>query len=638
MKSRLLYIVMRAREAGLRGVFLKVASRLWPLLHWPIYSLKKLPSVGAAEEQAFRLFGSLCADAFASAHCNDPTRLSRAEERAVLAQRSDFPLLGYGNLPKPTGSAWHLDPKHAYAWEPRYFPFVNFLAAQRPSDVKIPWELSRLQWLVWWAEESVHAPPSCQHAHKKRFLATLNDWWEANPAGYGIHWVCGMEVAIRATNIAIAAGAFVRFMEKDEVRWVCALLRAHELYLRRFPETSDVPGNHYLADLMGEVVLAAALTGMAARKTEVAFAKFALAADAQFEAGGCHIERATIYHRLTHEIVALPYALALRAGSASIAKLAHVVLRSSQFMAQIADDQGRLPVFGDQDSGFVIWFGESAQIADKRVCMAAEAPETDLYSFLSALSGAAGFFAEVKRTAGCLSGFSTIAHSKFRVTMKTGPIGLDGRAAHDHDDALAVCLSWKGEPVVIDPGCHSYTLSPKLRLEAILSSRHNAPAPAERERHAPSAGSINATMRGAPTARLQGWSPIETCGVLSRTPASRMAAARTLRISQETLEINDFWQFDSPEAARTFWLFDPSWRFENAIEWRPIAEDPALVLFNRSNERLHLCIEAPASAHLRCFPHYFSPDYGAFTDCWALEIVAQAALEGRMSIRLSGQA
>lgn len=641
MIQRLYYLARRTREAGPGQVAAKVWQKLRPFTHWPLYARGGWPHTGPNERAAFRAFGSLCADAFRAALATDPERAIRVGERLALARAHDFPVLGYGTLPKPTGEGWHADALHDYGWERRYFARSDFVAAQVRADVKIPWELSRLQWLVWLAEGALVAESAEQEAITAQILGTIEDWATANPAGYGINWACGMEVAIRAANLAVAVGTIAHLLNDMQLDRITSILAAHRDYLARFPETSDVPGNHYLTDLMGEVVLYAALEGLGSANLTHSLAKFAEAADAQFEVGGCHIERATVYHRLTFDIVALPQALALRAGDPSASKLASIIKRAAAFMAQVCDDSGSLPVFGDQDSGHVLWFGESAQAVDARVCKAPQSGETDLYGFLGELVRDAAFFPDIVRETGQRSGFATVVGDSFRATMKTGPIGLDGRAAHDHDDALSVCASFDGRAVLIDPGCHSYTLDPALRREFLLSSRHNAPAPAMRERHEPTSGSINVTMRGAPTAQLLTWSDDKAEGHVASTPTLGMAITRTVHANAGTLDIVDRWQFARPEAARIFWLFDPSWELLDAgspSEERSSAlRNVRSLILQSAGATLSAHIEAPVGSSIVCTRTRYSPDYGALETCWAVEIRTSAASEGKVRLGLSVQ-
>ena len=640
---RIAYLALRLRQAGLRASIDKMGGKLKPYVFWPHYALSnsrgspKSKQSQIKECDALKEFGEMCRQAFLDSSVGASGQCAQAAKRLDIAQSVHFPVLGYGDLKKPSGSGWHCDALHGYCWPISYFARCDFVAADVRADVKIPWELSRLQWLVWLAEAAVDVSQCEKEALKEQFLGTLRDWENANPVGYGINWTCGMEVAIRATNLVVAAGVFAQLLADEDLEFVTSVLLSHQKYLKRFPEISDVPGNHYLADLMGEVVLHAALDGLQSVPFEQALARFSQVAEAQFEEDGCHVERSTIYHRLAYDMVALPFALALRAKSPQASKLAGVVAKAGAFMGQIANDAGRLPIFGDQDSGFVLWFGECAQQVDRRICKAGSAPETALYSFLAALAQDVCFLPDVKRLAGTRSGFATVESEGFRAVLKTGPIGLKGRAPHDHDDALAVCVSWKSRPLIVDPGCHSYTLDPELRRESIVSSRHNAPVPAGRERHMPSQGSINATVRGGPTAQISSWDKRETRGELAPTLSSRMHGSRSVAVHDGQITIADRWRYIVPESTRILWLFGPMWALEWPYDKRETLLEDRVVRLQCDEESLDLKIEAPIGARLSLVLDRMSPDYGAFVDCAAIQLSIPAAENGWAKTRILGK-
>lgn len=633
MIGRLNYILHRAREAGPRALVAKFDQKLRPYVYWPLYAVGHSPQTGASERAALRAFGDLCGQAFTSmAEAGGSAYVERAAERRRRAAAPEWSVLGYGELEKPTGSGWHRDALHDRNFPFKYFPRCDFIAAGKRCDVKIPWEMSRLQWLLWDAEAIATGPSEIRTRRAEAALATLHDWETSNTAGYGVNWTCGMEVAIRGAVLAVICGVLARDLDDAATDRLAALLRAHQKFLARFPEVSDVPGNHYLADLMGEVVLTAALDGLESPRTTHALEVFTSAAEAQFEEGGCHLERATVYHRLALDIFALPYALALRARHASTGTMAGIMSRAAAFMGEITSDAGRLPVFGDQDSGFALWFNEAAQQADIRLCGAPAAPETDLYSFLRALAGTSALFPDVPRQSGVRSGFASVASGAARAVMKTGHQGLKGRAPHDHDDALALSVVLRGSDLIIDPGCHSYTLDPAIRHNQIISSRHNAPVPARGERFLPTQGSINATVRGAGTAELIAHGDGAMSAILPASNASGgIQVIRNVSLTAGRLHIHDTWALEAPDAVHLLWLIHPDWQVSGPAH---SADHLTLTL---------TCVEHTLTAELICLHggtlghrvDRYSPDYGGWQDCHALTVTSSAGATGTAELILT---
>ncbi|MEZ7879117.1 MAG: hypothetical protein QMC11_02655, partial [Rhodospirillales bacterium] len=68
-------------------------------------------------------------------------------------------------------------------------------------DIKIPWELARLQHLPQLA--LAYSDQRSQNLVDEFQNQTL-DFMSANPPRYGVNWVCTMDVAIRAANLILA--------------------------------------------------------------------------------------------------------------------------------------------------------------------------------------------------------------------------------------------------------------------------------------------------------------------------------------------------------------------------------------------------------------------------------------------------
>lgn len=61
------------------------------------------------------------------------------------------------------------------------------------------------------------------------------------------------------------------------------------------------------------------------------------------------------------------------------------------------------------------------------------------------------------------------------LAVRCGPIGMNGRGAHAHNDQLAFELAIDGEDWVVDPGSYVYTASPTWRNAYRSVAAHAAP-------------------------------------------------------------------------------------------------------------------------------------------------------------------
>ena len=57
---------------------------------------------------------------------------------------------------------------------------------------------------IWYDEDLSNIPIKQNDTHLIQFNRLLNDWNEKNPVGYGVSWICTMEVSIRIVNIIIS--------------------------------------------------------------------------------------------------------------------------------------------------------------------------------------------------------------------------------------------------------------------------------------------------------------------------------------------------------------------------------------------------------------------------------------------------
>ena len=121
----------------------------------------------------------------------EPARVLQAAE-AVLARRVD--MLGSGPIQLGRPIDWLVDFKTGRRWEPAFHRSIEYANLDEPSDVKVPWELSRLQWAIP-AGQAYLLTGEERYAVAVREL--LDEWIAGNPYGLTVNWACTMDVALR---------------------------------------------------------------------------------------------------------------------------------------------------------------------------------------------------------------------------------------------------------------------------------------------------------------------------------------------------------------------------------------------------------------------------------------------------------
>jgi hypothetical protein len=255
-------------------------------------------------------------------------------------------------------------------------------------------------------------------------------------------WSCPMDVAIRAVNWVVAdallGGALSRSAPFAGWAW------QHLDVIWRGLEAFRLSGNHYLANLLGLLVLGRSLPDNPLAKKCLSFAKRewpqALLAQTYDDGGVC--EASLRYHALVTEMALLARLFVEEEWPpAALNRLRLMV----QVVADHLDAGGDVFAVGDDDSGRVIAadFSSSRGRAECLLELAAQilgerfSPrETALYP---------------------QSGWWTQRRGDWHSHLEFGGVGMWGAGAHAHDDDLAVCLSFRNQPVLVDPGSYIYT-------------------------------------------------------------------------------------------------------------------------------------------------------------------------------------
>jgi hypothetical protein len=218
---------------------------------------------------------------------------------------------------------WQLDFKSGYRWrEDTWYGDVRH--GHLPGvDIKVPWELARMQHLPVLALASHFAGAGIAGyrpaaAYAREFRNQVLDFVAANPPRYGVNWACPMDVAIRLANLLVARDMLVAAgagFDAGFERIFLAAAIAHARHVAANLEWSPRErGNHYLADIAGLAFAAGFLPRGAEADAWLAFSVQELVAELeyQFHEDGSNFEASVCYHRLSAEIAL--WACALLAG------------------------------------------------------------------------------------------------------------------------------------------------------------------------------------------------------------------------------------------------------------------------------------------------------------------------------------
>lgn len=300
---------------------------------------------------------------------------------------------------------WHLDFRSGYRWSPLSW-YRAVLYAHLPGvDVKVPWELARMQHLP-----QLALAFGCARAGLPRFLPAgryrdvfrnqVLDFVATNPPRYGVNWNSTMEVAIRVANWLLAYDLLRAFGAEWDTGFEEVFVRSvreHGRHIAANLERSPVRrNNHYLANLAGLIFAAAYLAP--SRETaawwRTAAGGLAGEIEHQFLADGGHFEASTSYHAFAAETAVYGVAMVfarrrrdnLAAGAAPPAEsmpaelphsLAGTLGRMGEFLVHTTKPGGRSAQIGDHDSGRLFKLGPRPRIRRDLGSESARTPALD---------------------------------------------------------------------------------------------------------------------------------------------------------------------------------------------------------------------------------------------------------------------
>jgi len=298
---------------------------------------------------------------------------------------------------------WQKDFKSGFRWDEKKWYKDQRIAHKPGSDIKVPWELARLQHLPQLAIFAM-ADPSLKELNLKEFKNQILDFISNNPPRMGVNWTCTMDVGIRVANILAAYDMFCQMdeggiLDADFKQTFSNSVYEHALHIVNNLEYSPhLTSNHYLSDITGLLFACAYLDGGGEMDAWLAFAVQEVISEMkkEFYEDGGNFESSTSYHRLSGELMAYAAALIVGLKSEKISSLKNYdakfwrkkpkllppneqefkitngqialpqwfvdrLYKIGRFTADIAKPNGEVPQFGDNDSGRFFKFSPNGE-------------------------------------------------------------------------------------------------------------------------------------------------------------------------------------------------------------------------------------------------------------------------------------
>lgn len=382
---------------------------------------------------------------------------------------------------------WNKDFKSGYVWKNKYYKFIN-LNSKGPMDIKIPWELSRLHFLIILGKAYVITG---NEKYYIKFEDTILHWINSNPYKKSVNWTCAMDVAIRSINIIVAKELFQdKIGDQFELK-LNNLIYSHGEFILENLENHEPRSNHYISDLIGLFWIGIYFKGNEFGDNLIEFAIKELEGEVetQINNDGTNYEAATSYHKLVLELLLFTIIYGEKNKVFFSLICLNKIKKMCEFMYNILKPNNIIPLIGDNDDGRLIILGSYYEWdrRDPRYLLSISSIffNEDRYMFNDEDSVESIAIVFGNRTINNVKnkkylskkyedgGFYILRNNRIYCLVRCGELSMRGHGGHSHNEQLSIELNIDGIDIFIDPGTYTYTSDYAKRNKFRSTLMHN---------------------------------------------------------------------------------------------------------------------------------------------------------------------
>lgn len=384
-----------------------------------------------------------------------------------------FDLLG-GCVSFGSSIDWHYDFKSGKRWD---IAFYKQIKTPSDADIKVPWELSRCQHLLWLGEAYLLTNDT---RYAQSIINDINSWIDDNPFMFSVNWMCSMDVAFRAVNWIFAINMISSYdgFDNDFSSKVSSSLYQHGFFIRNnLEKLIPYSNNHYTSDLVGLLYIGLLFSNTYKGKKwfSYAYKEFLNEIRNQVLPSGIHYEKSISYHRMMTEMLSYPIYMLNRVGISVPNDIESLLGKMYEFVSNYSESGNSAPLLGDNDDGRFLPFvprpfsyhnyiNDPVSVENRFISIGYKPKYCS--SFHKSMFYDDARLAILQNEDSFLL-FSNVGYSK-RPLNKEMLIGT-----HTHNDQLSVSLNVRKEEILVDPGTYLYTPSPLYRNLFRSTAYHN---------------------------------------------------------------------------------------------------------------------------------------------------------------------
>ncbi|MFH1293229.1 MAG: alginate lyase family protein, partial [Pseudomonadota bacterium] len=381
---------------------------------------------------------------------------------------------------------WNFSETKDMRWPDYHYARIKYRPGNPYGDVRINWELNRLQFL-----------PQMAVTNETLARTIITDWLEKNPYVHGPSYLSSMEVALRWISIYWAVCLFKESLETSLQQSVTGLALASGEFIESRLSTHSSAGNHLIVEAVGLFWIGKALQKEKIGNEWIEKARKILWEQVlvQLNSDGTNQEQSFWY--LGFVVDALFHYLLLEDRQVIPKQVLERIQKATEFVHEMVSPDSAFPDYGDRDDGVVFrvnddykespfpgllnvgsfifnrpdWF-RGGYYAKKRLeFWTGKTPKHPTTLETSNNPIESSNTPQLKTYSD--GGMTLMKWGKGRILFRHAPLGSGDTCGHGHADALSVLFSWDNIPLLIDLGSGQYNGNQDIRNFFRSTIAHN---------------------------------------------------------------------------------------------------------------------------------------------------------------------
>ncbi len=424
--------------------------------------------------------------------------------------KHEFNLLGSGFVDVTFKSKsdsridWNRDFISNYRWDSTKLSKELIYGEIKGVDVKVPWELGRLQFLPIFIYSASIENSKLKEIERDNYLREFQniifDFVVSNPVGYGIQWKSPMDCSIRLINILVALDLslpFHGYFDTEFFEMINKTIAEHTEYvLNNLEWNNGLRGNHYLFDL-ASIIFSMCYTEVneaSSKLLKSTINEFIKEIDYQFNEDGSNFEASIPYHFFTSELVFHIFNLLIGYFQFEISeKLKIKISQIYNFCKDSILPNGDIIQIGDNDSGCLLKLLPFEHCCEEYLFKAHVLSLINSQKYQQDKINSDEFYESILSSRLSLTtrdnpkyseqiilnkfsdfGIYLFKSNDINLQIRCGNVGQMGKGGHSHNDQLSFTFFYKGYLFITDPGTFCYTSDRTARNKFRSTDYHNA--------------------------------------------------------------------------------------------------------------------------------------------------------------------